>query len=91
MTGELFRLKRIKNGKKYSINKKANGYCLLDYRFYPGRIKNILYDTNGFYDLYTELKDFSEFRYDSEYKRVDGCKNLWEKVSDHTFRVEKKN
>lgn len=80
-----------KKWEKYSINKKANGYCLLDYRFYPGRIKNILYDTNGFYDLYTELKDFSEFRYDSEYKRVDGCKNLWEKVSDHTFRVEKKN
>lgn len=82
-----------KKWEKYSMNKKANGYCLTE-SFSGGgisSIRDVLYNTTGFYHLYSNLPDYYGLYYDAEYKRVDGCENLWEKVSDHRFRVEKKN
>ena len=67
-----------KKWEKYSMNKKANGYCLNESLRIPSRIEKVVEAAPG----------FVEFRYIG---KVEGCKNLWEKVSDHTFRVEKKN
>ncbi|AEB14867.1 hypothetical protein [Treponema succinifaciens] len=67
-----------KKWEKYSMNKKANGYCLNESLRVPSRIEKVVEAAPG----------FVEFRYIG---KVEGCKNLWEKVSDYTFRVEKKN
>ena len=78
---------------KYSMNKQANGYCLTE-SFSGGgisSIRDVLYNTTGFYHLYSNLPDYYGLYYDAEYKRVDGCENLWKKARDFKFRVEKKN
>ena len=82
-----------KKWEKYSMNKKTNGYCLAEssLRGEISSIRDVLHNTTGFNDLYSNLPNYYELYYDAEYKRVDGCENLWKKARDFKFRVEKKN
>ena len=67
-----------KKWEKYSMNKKANGYCLNTSLRVPSRIEKVVEAAPG----------FVEFRYIG---KVNGCENLWKKARDFKFRVEKKN